>query len=327
MKQTFAAVAAMFILASCHVNYDKTNSGLVYKIFPGKGGDSLKPGKFVKFNVEFSLPEKKDSILNTTFGKIPGYDKVDTSKSTEYTFMEILPRMQVGDSAEVIMSIDSLKNRKALPDYNETFVKGGHINCKIKILGIFNEENDIMADYEKEGELEKQREIKSIEDYLTSKGLKDKAIKTKGGAYVVIDTPGDETMKADSGTTASLMYKGYLQTTGIVFDTNMDTSKGHAGVFDVQVGVHDGVHDVIQGWNEALPYFGKGSKGKIYVPGMLAYGARPPGPQIPAYANLVFEIELQDVKPTPPPAPLTDQQKMQMMMQQQQQQQQQQGGQ
>lgn len=299
MKQILAAVAALLMLASCQVNFQKTNSGLVYKIFKGNGGDSLKPGKFVKFNISFTLPEKKDSLLNTTFGKIPGYDKVDTSKNVEYSFMEVVPKMKVGDSAEIVLSIDTLKNRKLLPDYNETFVKGGHINCKIKILGVFNDENDVMADYKKEGDIEKQREVKSIEDYLASKGLKDKAIKTKGGAYVVLTNAGDQANKADSGKTAEVFYKGYLQSNNAtVFDTNMDSTKGKVEPYEVNVGEHG----VIPGWEEALPYFGANSKGQIFVPSMLAYAAQA-GPNMPAYSNLIFDIEVKDIKPTPPIPP------------------------
>ncbi len=322
MKQTIAAVAAILMLASCQVNYDKTPSGLVYKIFPGKGGEKATPGKFVKLYVTYTIPEKKDSVLYSNFGQVPGYEPVDTAaKTTSYSYREIIPKMSVGDSAIIIVSVDTLKNRKLLPDYNDVLVKGSHIKCVMKVMGVYNSENDFMADLNKEKDIEKGREVKSIEDYLAKNNIK--AQKTKNGVYISVEVPGDTSNMADSGKTAVVMYKGYLPT-GKVFDTNMDSSKGHTNPLEVQVGQAG----IIPAWNEALPYFGKGSKGKIFVPAMMGFGEQSPGPEIPAYSNLVFDIEVKDVKPTPPPPPMTDKQKMQMMQQmQQQQQQQQQGGQ
>jgi FKBP-type peptidyl-prolyl cis-trans isomerase FkpA len=49
--------------------------------------------------------------------------------------------------------------------------------------------------------------------------------------------------------------------------------------------------------------FGKGGKGKVYIPAMLGYGDAGSPPVIPTYANLVFEIEVLDVTTPPPPAP------------------------
>ena len=74
-------------------------------------------------------------------------------------------------------------------------------------------------------------------------------------------------------------------------------------------------HAVIKGWDEALPYFSKGGKGKVYVPSMLAYGPQGSPPNIGPYEHLYFNIEVVDVTkavappvptsppPPPPPAP------------------------
>ena len=116
-------------------------------------------------------------------------------------------------------------------------------------------------------------------------------IKTIGGAYVVIENAGDTALKADTGKLVSIKYKGYLFN-GTVFDTNIDSSKGHTDPIEVTVGQHR----VISGWEEGLPYFGKGGKGKLLIPAMLAYGPQQQGPDIPGYSNLIFDIEIIDVK-------------------------------
>ena len=175
------------------------------------------------------------------------------------------------------------------------FTKGSSILCKVKVLQAYKKQEEVMADYQKEMDLENVRETKSVEDYMTQKGIK--GVKTKSGAYVSVETPGDQNMKADSGKIAYVKYKGYLQTDGKVFDTNMDSSKGHTDPYPVPVGTHS----VIQAWDEALPYFGSGGKGKIFVPAFLGYG--PQGDQtIPGFANLVFDIEVVNVTIAPPAA-------------------------
>ncbi|MEO8116469.1 MAG: FKBP-type peptidyl-prolyl cis-trans isomerase [Bacteroidota bacterium] len=293
MKKMMLAVTAIILMASCKVNYDKTASGLAYKIFPSKEGAKLDPGKFVKVNIEFSIPEYHDTVLNTTWGKIPGFMKIDTSKGAEYSFMEILPMCKVGDSVVIVLSIDTLVKRKAIEKYDSVFASNRNIVCKMKVLASYNTEAEIKADYDKELSLERDREIKSAEDYVAKQGWKN-AEKTKSGAFVVIENSGDVNNKADSGKTASVKYKGSLQSTGFVFDTNTDPTKDTALL---QVSVGGGGRPMIEGIQEGISYFGKGGKGKIIIPAFLGYGEQPSGP-IPAFSNLVFDVEVMDVKPT-----------------------------
>ncbi|HNP22008.1 MAG TPA: FKBP-type peptidyl-prolyl cis-trans isomerase [Panacibacter sp.] len=294
MKRIIVAATAVFALAACQTSYDKTKSGLTYKIFPGKGGDSLTAGKFVKFNIAFTIPDKKDTVLSSTFGKTPGYIQIDTSRRAEYSFMEVMSKCMVGDSAVVVLSIDSLKSKGAIQDYNETFVKGGTIMCRFKIIQTFKTEADVTADYQKEMDLENKRLDKSLEDYIAKNNIK--AIKLNGGGYVAVENAGDTTLRPDSTTTASVKYKGYLQENGKVFDTNFDTSKGHAELLPVTIGRSN----IIPIWGEALPYLGKGGSGKILVPAYLGYGPNGSPPDIPGNANIIFDIQVVDVKPAPP---------------------------
>jgi FKBP-type peptidyl-prolyl cis-trans isomerase len=229
---------------------------------------------------------------------------MDTGKRVQYSFMEIMPLLSVGDSAVVSVNIDSLKSKGLIQDYTPLLVKGQVITARIKLLQVFKDEKTMLADYDSSLAKQKQLEIKSLEDYMAKNNLK--GVKTKNGAYVVVDNAGDQTNKADSGKLASVMYRGYLQTTGKVFDTNMDTSKGHTAPYQFVVGSQN----TMQGFSEGLPYFGKGGKGKLLIPAMLAYGPQAQGADIPAFSNLIFDIEVIDVKDAPP-------QQMNPMMQQQ----------
>jgi len=101
------------------------------------------------------------------------------------------------------------------------------------------------------------------------------------------------------------MYRGAF-TNGKVFDSNMDKAGPNNQPLNVLIGVA-GQGGVIKGMDEGLRLFGKGGKGKIFVPAMLAYGQQGQPPVMPAYSNLVFDIEVLDVD-TPKPASAQPQQ-------------------
>ncbi len=56
------------------------------------------------------------------------------------------------------------------------------------------------------------------------------------------------------------------------------------------------VNGVIQGWQEALPMMKEGDKWELFIPYDLAYGESGAGGSIPAFATLIFEVELITVK-------------------------------
>src|ERR1700709_10962 len=109
MKRTIVVLFAIGLFA-CNMNYDKTPTGLTYKIFKGNGGEKPKPGEFIKFNMEYRLADR-DSVLQSTYNALPAYDQVDTGKRAQYSVKEIMPQLSVGDSAVVSINIDSLKNK------------------------------------------------------------------------------------------------------------------------------------------------------------------------------------------------------------------------
>jgi FKBP-type peptidyl-prolyl cis-trans isomerase len=292
-------VAAIVLLASCN-QYEKTPTGFLYKIKKGNSKETLKQGQFVKLNIEYKLPSKKDSILTSSYGKVPVYMIVDTSRMAKHSFLEVINKCAPGDKMEFAMSIDTLKKMGML-DYNNDFKAKDMINGKVDFLKTFATQELMMADYQKEMEIEKKREVKELKDFISKKGYKTQ--EAPSGLFIEINTPGDAAVKVDTGKQVSLRYRGTFLN-GKEFDGNMGLKAQNSQPLSFVVGTNG----IISGLNEGIRFFNKGGKGRIFVPAMLAYGPNGSAPVIPAYSPLIFEIEVLDVtapKPiaTAPAAP------------------------
>jgi FKBP-type peptidyl-prolyl cis-trans isomerase len=110
-----------------------------------------------------------------------------------------------------------------------------------------------------------------------------------------IDTKVGSGKEVKTGDTVSVDYTGAVASSGLVFQSSLDS--GQAVSFPVREGTptQDGV---IKGWAEGLVGMKEGGKRRLLIPASLAYGANPPqGSGIPANADLVFDITLHKVNP------------------------------
>jgi FKBP-type peptidyl-prolyl cis-trans isomerase len=319
IKSVVAIVATTLVLAACSSKYEKTASGLAYKITHGSGKEKIKQGQVVKFYIEYTLHGKKDTILNSNYGKMPGYMPVDTAHLPKHNFTEIITKLAVGDKVEFTMSVDSLKNMGQIPNYDNLFTKGSTIQGKVEILKVFANDSLTQPDYQAELKKEEtrtsvEREKKAKEMATKNRGLlesqtkelkayaeknKLKVISSPLGVLVAVQNEGTG-MKADSGKHAKLMYIGSL-INGKVFDANMGAEAKHKDPIDVLVGGHN----TIPGFEDPMKFFGKGGKGKLLIPAVLGYGDKDNGP-IPANSNLIFDIEIVDVTVDAPAAAATE---------------------
>jgi hypothetical protein len=64
------------------------------------------------------------------------------------------------------------------------------------------------------------------------------------------------------------------------------------------------LNNVIRGWAEGLVRMTPGDKARLWIPGKLGYGPRAPGAEAgsPPKGTLIFEVELVEVIPGPPPS-------------------------
>jgi len=290
MKTTTTIIfgfALLFAIGGCsNGGFKKTKSGILYKIISEGKNPVAKKGQFLKVNYTQRIRgEGHDTILSTSVGALPTYAPVD-SLGPVYNPAEIFNKLRRGDSAVIVMMADSLlKKQGALPPFIH---KKDKLELTLKVVDVFSNEEDLRKDQQALMDQKKQQEIKEIEQYLASKGIK--AQKTEKGVFVVVDNKGDGPA-VDTGKAAHVKYKGQTFA-GKVFDSNMDTTFGHADPFVLVIGKHG----AIEGWDDGLRLFNKGGKGKLYIPSMLAYGPNPPqGSPFKAFENLMFDVEVVDV--------------------------------
>ncbi len=108
---------------------------------------------------------------------------------------------------------------------------------------------------------------------------------TESGLMYVMETKG-KGEQAESGKTVSVHYTGTF-TNGNKFDSSHDRGQPIEFVL--------GQGRVIKGWDEGIALFKEGGKGKLFIPYNLAYGEMG-RPGLPAKSNLIFDIELVEVK-------------------------------
>jgi FKBP-type peptidyl-prolyl cis-trans isomerase FkpA len=314
-------IALLVVVASCNsVSYKKTKTGLLYKIIPSNSKESLaKNGQWLKLNFTYKID---DSVLQTTYGKMPVYIQLVENPNLTYDPAEVFPLVKKGDSVIVVQFVDSLIAKQTnpgagLPPYMK---KGGKLNLYFTVLDVLKSDTAYEADAMKEREryapimeaeqkaemakrrkemMEQQeqayaelkktgedvRQIKVITDYLAAKKIN--ATKTGKGTFVVITQQGTGP-KAEVGKFLTVKYAGKHLGSDSVFQAN------------TYPGLELGVGAVIGGWDEGLQLFNEGGKGTLYIPGFLAYGKNPPpGSPFKIDEPLVFDIEVVKVSNTP----------------------------
>lgn len=314
MKRLFyllTALSAGILFAGCkNVNYKKTKSGLVYKIFPGPGKDSLiKTGNVVKLHYSVKY---NDSVIYDSHDKMPGFLAVQSFDKPTYDFQEILTLLKKGDSAVVIQLADTLM-RMGNQQLPPTAKKGDRLIFSFRVKDVFTsdslaridynleaekdrpraekeqaeqlakrrkqaeeEQNQKLKEWEKSGEISK--EFKDMDTYLAAKNIS--AQKIGRGVYVKVDQPGTGAPAAD-GKWVNVKYTGRFLETDSVFESST-------------YGFILGQSAVIMGWDDGLKAFKEGGKGTLYVPGFMAYGDAG-GPGRKPFSALIFDIELLTV--------------------------------
>lgn len=119
-------------------------------------------------------------------------------------------------------------------------------------------------------------DIEIIKKYLSDNNID--ADSTESGLYYIIEEEGTGEQHPNSNSTVTVEYTGKFINEKI-FDSGT---------------ISFSLSQVIEGWQEGIPLFKEGGKGKLFIPSGLGYGAYDYY-NIPANSVLIFEIELLQV--------------------------------
>lgn len=257
-----------------------TPGGMYYELYSQPWGDSVREGDFVKINLAQKI---NDSLVFTSYKSLPIYTQV--MPAMPYDVSELWQMMKRGDSVYAVQLMDTFikQTPESIPPQ---FKKGDSIKLYVKVLDVFKTNSLVMADLDRERDIELKKEILFITEYLTKIYIRAKV--TPSQAFVHITTEGTGNL-IDSGNTVSVKYSA-MTFDGKVFDGNMDNSFGHTEPLTFKAG--DG--SMIKGLDEAMLLLKKGSKARIFIPSMLAYGENPSPPLLPL-TNLIYEVTVLTV--------------------------------
>jgi FKBP-type peptidyl-prolyl cis-trans isomerase len=106
-----------------------------------------------------------------------------------------------------------------------------------------------------------------------------------GGGLKTWDVKEGKGDAVKAGATVKVHYTGWLLD-GTIFDSSVQRKEP----------IEFSLNEVIKGWTNGVPGMKPGAVRRLYIPAALAYGARGAGKAVPPNSDLVFEIELLEIK-------------------------------
>ena len=258
------------------------------------GTEKVNPGDFLSFTLK--IEGSDDRVLqdlpegpNMPMMQMP---TADNPLPQSNPILEAMVDASVGDTIIITMPIDSLPNVKSNPQFSGL----EYLKYTTVVIDIQDEASKRAADEAKRLEVEATMEanakrIPEIDEMLknTVKDYKSGKLKTKkldSGLKYVIHEPGDGA-QAENGTQVSVDYYG------VTMDNKMfDNSFRRGSPYTFTLGRGE----VIKGWDLGIPLLKTGGTATLFIPYQLAYGEAGSPPNIGPKAELVFYVELKNVK-------------------------------
>lgn len=210
--------------------------------------------------------------------------------------METVNKIEMGDvieSVKIIRNGEAAKRFDAVKTFTD-YVANDQENQKKQ--AVIDAETKRLYD----------EKYKAIKDGKAAEMSATKATSTKtptGLQYKIVKKGTGK--KPEIGETIYIHYAGYLEN-GELFDTSIETVAKQFGKYDeqrakqmgyqplpFQSGKKDGI---IPGFIEGIEKLSIGDKAVIFIPSNLGYGEQGTRNVIPPNANLIFEIELVELK-------------------------------
>lgn len=274
------------------LNPKSTEDGIFYMIEEEGNGVKAKVGDYVKIKYRGTLLDGTE--FDASEEEFPFVFRVghrQVIKGWDFGLQEF----QAGDKGKLFIPSKFGYGKNGIAD---VIPANADLIYEIVLLEIMNSKqyNQYMKELEvKERQRfeEKKKEQFAADKKIIQKYAVENKLRTKrmpsGVSYVL--TKKGKGATAKPGDFIEVKYKGQL-TDGTVFDDSFG-KKAESFTFVLGKG------KAIQGWEEGLKNFKKGSEGWLLIPSALAYGPRSIREgkiNIPANSVLVFKIKVVDLK-------------------------------
>lgn len=257
-----------------NINVTNENSG-VY-IIPLEKGNGRCPVKGEKVELDFSASLLNGQLVGSTFDSPEKFSFVLGEGYTIQGWEEIVPKMHLGDRVKAIIPFDMAYGEHSVGDIPAY----ANLVYDIKLLKITTAA-ELQAEAEKAMQALKAESEKAFFDYLKVNNITDY---TASGLFFAKSAVTDGA-QPQKGQTARIKFEAsYLD------GTPLGDSEQLGGQYDLEYGQGK----VLKGLEEGVGLMRVGEKARFVLPYTLAYGANPYG-SIPAYSNLVFDVELLEI--------------------------------
>ena len=245
-------------------------------IIPLEKGKGRCPVKGEKVELDFSASLLNGQSVGTTFDSPDKFSFVLGEGYTIQGWEEVVPKMHLGERVLAIIPYDLAYGEHSvgsIPAYS-------NLVYDIKLLRITTAK-ELQDEAEKAMKALKADSEKAFFEYLKANNITDY---TASGLFFnkLVTTEGE---KPQEGQIARIKFDAsYLD------GTPLGSSEQLGEYYDVVMGQGK----VLKGLEEGIGMMRVGEKARFVLPYTLAYGTNPYG-NIPAYSNLVFDVELLDV--------------------------------
>ena len=248
-------------------------------IIPVENGKGRCPVKGEKVELDFTAYLLDGQEVGSTFDSPDKFSFVLGEGYTIPGWEEIVPKMHLGESVKAIIPFDLAYGEHSvgsIPAY-------ANLIYDIKLLKITTAE-EMQKQAENDLKALKAHSEKAFKDYVNLNDISDH---TASGLYYAksLITEGVQPLE---GQTARIRFVAMF-----LDGTPLGDSDQLGGFYDVPMGQGK----VLLGLEEGIALMRTGEKARFVLPYTLAYGEHPYG-NIPAYSNLIFDVELLDVMNT-----------------------------
>lgn len=246
-------------------------------IIPIEKGKGRCPVKGEKVELDFSASLLNGQVVGSTYDMDEKFTFVLGENFVIPGWEVILPKMHLGERVKAIVPFDMAYGEHqvgSVPAYS-------NMVYDIKLLKITTKEV-LIKQAEEDMKVLKAKSEQAFWDYIKANDITNY---TKTGLFFAkADTTSGA--RIEEGQTARIKFEAYY-----LDGTPLGSSEQLGGSYELKYGEHS----VLVGLEEAIGLLRVGEKGRFVLPYSLAYGENPYG-NIPAYSNLVFDVELLEIK-------------------------------